>query len=34
MLLGPAQHVWTVTGLTVALALAVGGLIALRSPAA
>jgi len=34
MLLWPAQHVWTVTGLTVALALAVGGVVALRAPAA
>jgi hypothetical protein len=34
MLLWPARHVWTVTGLTVALALVVGGIVALRSPAA
>jgi hypothetical protein len=34
MLLWPSSHVWTATGLTVALALAVGGAVALRAPAA
>jgi hypothetical protein len=33
MLLWPTQHALTATGLTVAAALAVGGLVALRSPA-
>jgi hypothetical protein len=34
MLLWPTQHVWTATGFTVAAALAVGGFVALRAPAA
>jgi hypothetical protein len=33
MLLWPTQHAWTATGLIVALALAVGGVVALRAPA-
>jgi hypothetical protein len=34
MLLWPTHYLWTATGLTVALALAIGGIAALRAPAA